>query len=228
MKQKSCYWGFMFLFLLIGCTDNIFDPDIKQKREKEARDIFERIALWYIQDGVTEYYKTGRTEHVNNFIKQKESQLYTDVLIGKDTEAFFKKEGFITQIISQKWWMGSTVTCYARLKKNKIYEYWVFDWYGATRNDVENEGLNFIITESESLEQSRKIIFRTDKFLTSYKLSDDLIIKFPMKYNKSLYHLRFWQYPRSFMGTELENSKIIIQDHQYVKIPASAPPLKNP
>lgn len=228
MKKNKFTLSLILLFILIGCSDNIFDPNIKQKREKQAREIFENIALWYIQDGIAEYYKTGRSEHVGNFVKQKEAQLYTDVLISKDGKKYFEEEGFVTQIISQKWWMGSTVTCYSRLKEKKIYEYWVFDWYGGTRSDVENEGLNFIITESESSNGRRKVIFRTDKFMPMYKLSDKLTIEFPTKNNKSLYHLRFWQYPKSFAGTELENLKIIIQDNQYVKIQASAPPLKKP
>lgn len=203
--MKLCHYVIVFFVIVLSSCNS----RLPYERDVRARAILEDVAVWFIEEGLSEYYKGKDLYFLEKSIEQREAYLYTDILI--------EKLGYLAQIIPQYMWVRSTVTCYARIKSNNIiYEYWVVDRFGGTRSDVDRE-IYFIITKSEGMDKKREIIQRRAKFFSEFNTPEGDIVQFPIDDNKSIYELRSWYYPEAFMGTELEGVKVVIENKEYVK-----------
>lgn len=184
---------------------------IKEQREIKSRAILEDVAVWFIEEGLSEYYKSKDLSVIKNGVVKRGAHLYAYVS--------FNKFGYLVSIVPELFWVRSTVTCYSRVKTDSglIYEYWVFDRFGGTRSDVDRE-IYFAIARSKGLDKKREIIRRTEKFFSEFTTPDGVVIRFPMDNDASVFGLRPWKYPNAFKDTELEGVKIEInEDGKYIR-----------
>lgn len=202
MKLYYLFLNLLFLILFSSCFGN-FD-----ERDKMSRAILEDVAVWFIEEGLSEYYKNKDLNFLEKSIKHRGAYLYTEICI--------EKYGYLAHIVPELFWVRSTVTCYSRIHNNFIYEYWVMDRFGGTRTDVDRE-IYFIITKTEGMDKKREIIHRRAKFFSEFNTPEGGIVQFP-KDNKSVYRLRPWKYSEAFRDTELEGIKVVINENkEYVR-----------
>lgn len=174
--------------------------DLKGKRDEIARVILEDVAMWFIKEGLSEYYRENDLSPIERFIRDHGAYLVAEISIDR--------YGYLAKLDIGSLWVRSTVICYSRVQNDVVYEYWVVDRFGGTRSDVRNE-IYFLIAKFEGLNKKREIIHRTEKFFSQYITPEGTVIQFPMD-NKSVYRLRPWIYPDAFKGTELEGIKVVI------------------
>lgn len=202
--MKSYYYVIaLFVIVFSSCYTRTF-----YERDKEARAILEDVAVWFIEEGLSEYYKGKDLDFLKESIEQREAFLWSEISI--------EKHGFLAHIMPQSWWVGSTINCYLRIEDDFLYEYWVVSRYGAARTDVDRE-IYFIIAKAEGMDKKREIIQRRSKFFSEFNTPEGGIVQFP-KDNKSVYRLRPWKYPEAFRGTELEGIKVVINENkEYIR-----------
>lgn len=178
-----------------------------EERNRLARCTLENISIWFITEGLSDYYKGKGLKYLEERIEGVDSGLATEISIDK--------HGYIAHIVPESWWLISPTSCFARVKNKYIYEYWVIQRYSGTRGDVEEE-IFFLIAKAEELDQRRMIIHRTTNFFPKWTAPDGTIINFPMD-NKSIYRLKPWYHPKSFKGSELEGIEVVIENKEYVR-----------
>jgi hypothetical protein len=178
-----------------------------EERDRLARCTLENIAVWFITEGLSDYYQGKGLKYLEERIRGVDSGLATEISI--------EKNDYIAHIVPESWWLISPTSCFARVKNKYVYEYWVIQRYSGTRGDVDEE-IYFLITRAEELDQPRVIIYRTADFFPKWTAPDGTVINFPMD-NKSIYRLKPWYYPESFKGTELEGIEVVIENKEYVR-----------
>ncbi len=178
----------------------------KKERSEKANAILEKAGLLFIEEGLSNFYKDKNMMALEEAVKKSGAHLYTDIAI--------EEHGYLANMIIEYYWVRSVINCYARVNSDNIYEYWVIDRFGGTRDDV-HRTISFLITKTATMNKKRKIIHRSNKFFTEYKVSET-VINFPAD-NKSIYRLRPWKFPEAFRGTELEGVEVIIKDGKYVR-----------
>lgn len=206
LRKLNILIPIIFLIIILYLTFDIFN--VKEKRDKRARVILEDVAVWFIEEGLSGYYKDKDLNFLEESIKKRGAYLYTEICIDK--------YGYLANIVTQKMWVGSTVTCYSREEGAFIYEYWVVSRYGATRDDVDSE-IFFIITKTKGLDKPREIINRSTIFFPTFTVSGETEIHFPLDDNEIIYEVRPWEYPDAFKDTELEGIKVVIENKKYVR-----------
>jgi hypothetical protein len=212
MKLNKLIILIFVALLLISLGLYIFDInriyDLGGKRDKSARTILEEVAVWFIKEGLSEYYKGKDLSYIEEYVKNYDAYLHGEILIDKN--------GYLAQIIPNSWWVRSTITCYSRVADDFLYEYWVVDRFGGTRTDVDRE-IYFIIAKSKGKDKKREIIHRTEKFFPEFSTPEGTLIRFPRD-NESIYRLRAWKFPDAFKGTELEGIEVVIDENkEYVR-----------
>jgi len=178
-----------------------------EERNRLARCTLENIAIWFINEGLSDYYQGKGVKYLEERINGPDSSLAAEISI--------EKHGYIAHIVPESWWLISPISCFARVKNKYVYEYWVIQRFSGTRSDVTEE-IYFLIAKAEDLDQRRMIIHRTTNFVQRWTAPDGTLISFPMD-NKSIYRLKPWYFPESFKGTELEGVEVVIQNNEYVK-----------
>jgi len=181
--------------------------NLKEKREEQARAILEDVAVWFIREGLSEYYKGKDLTFIEKTIRQRGAYL--------STETSIDKYGYIAKLVPEDYWVTSTVICYSRVFADQIYEYWVIDRFSGTREDVDRE-IYFLIAKTGGLDKPRVIIHRSSKFFPKYAVSKETLIYFPMD-NESIFELSPWYYPEAFKGTELEGITVVIENEKYIR-----------
>lgn len=178
-----------------------------EERDRLARCTLENIAIWFITEGLSDYYQGKGLDYLEERTRRVDSGLATEISI--------EKHGYIAHIVPESWWLISPTSCFGRVQNKYVYEYWVIQRYSGTRGDVDAE-IYFLITKAEELDQRRMIIHRTTVFFPQWTAPDGTVINFPMD-NKSIYRLKPWYYPESFKGTELEGIEVVIENKEYVR-----------
>lgn len=184
-----------------------------EERDRLARCTLENIAIWFITEGLSDYYQGKGLKHLEERIEGVDSGLATQISI--------EKNDYIAHIVPESWWLISPTSCFARVKDKYVYEYWVIQRYSGTRGDVEEE-IFFLIAKAEEVDQPRMIIHRTTDFFPKWTAPDGTVINFPMD-NKSIYRLKPWYFPESFKGTGLEGIEIVIENKEYVRKKIKSP-----
>ena len=87
-------------------------------------------------------------------------------------------------------------------KENTIYEYWIF---ALSDRGTPYRYAYFYLTETQSLETSRKIIDISKKYKERYVIGDNEVLDLTVKNLITLYQLGPWKKLDSFAGTKYEN-----------------------
>ena len=218
MKQNYTICLLLSALLLIG---GLYHPamggsfrKLPKERDERARAILEDVAVWFITEGLAEYYKYKDKNiryslaYIEKSVRDRGAYLYAETSIDK--------YGYLAHIVPEYMWVTSTITCYSRIAGSDfIYEYWVVDRFGGHRGDVDTE-IYFIIARTKGLDKKREIIHRTSKFFSEFVTPKGVILRFPMD-NESIHRLNPWEYPEAFKGTELEGVEIVIENKKYIR-----------
>lgn len=206
--------GLLFVMLPMICSSlpamaGSSFSNIRELHTKESREILENVAIWFIEDGLAEYYKGRDLNYIEENVKERGAYLRGDAVI--------EKYGYLAELVPELSWVRSTVTCYVRLDNDFIYEYWVIDRFGGTRKDIDRE-IYFLIAKTKGLDKKRQIIHRSTKFSPEFTTSEGIVIRFPTDDNRWVYQLKPWMYPEAFKGTELEGIEVVVKkDGEYVR-----------
>jgi len=192
----------LLLIVFNSCYTETF-----KRRDERARAVLEDVAVWFVEEGLSEYYQGKDLAYIEKSIQDRDAYLYAEIAI--------EKHGYLAIIVPAYWWVRSSVMCYSRVTKDFIYEYWVIKRFGGTRDDVRSE-IYFLIAKTEGLDKKREIIHRTENFFPEFTTADGTVIHFPMD-NESIRLLTPWKYPEAFKGTELEDVKIDIEEKIYFR-----------
>ena len=183
--------------------------DLPQVREVEARKNLDDVGVWFINEGLSEYYQGKDLEYIKEKILNFNVHLYTDIAIDNN--------GYIAEIVPERYWVRSIITCYARSKfKNEIYEYWIIKQFGGTREDVKRD-IKFLIAKAITLESRREIIHEDTNFFPSFIVDGMKVVEFPIHDDKIIYRLLPWRDPGAFKGSELEGIKVVFENKKYVR-----------
>jgi len=180
----------LILIMNSSCYGRIDD------QTKKSRAIVEKSAIWFIEEGAAEYYRSKDVELIKKQIEEFGGYIPTTEIVL--TNSF----GVLMEILIDDAWMGSVATCYFRVESKFIYEYWTIKI--SSSREEPKKGIYFLITKSAGLDKKREIIYRTEKFFSEYTAPDGTVIRFPFNNKKTLYAINPWYYADGFKGTILE------------------------
>lgn len=198
---KKVVFGLGICFLLIGCGD-------AEERDRMARANLKKVAFWFVADGIAEHYQGKSIKLLES--KIEEFGVYSTRNPGIVID---RKDEKIADLTAESFGWGTYVRCYARIKNESIYEYWVVEF--GNRHEMPKE-IIFLITRAGGMDQSREIIYRSNKFFPAYDVSKDKSIKFPVD-DKIIYGFNPWLYPEAFIGTELEDVIVVVENKKYIR-----------
>ena len=202
----NCAISILLPFLLLIACTSCYGTIGEQT--KQSREIVEGLGIWFIEDGLTDYYKGKDLTSIEEHIKSSGAYLPTEIII--------EKSGYLAEIRLASFWIRSIVTCYSRVSDDYVYEYWVIKFY-STREDVGQDEIHFLIAKSGGIDNKREIIHRSNEFFSKFTASDGTVIHFPVDSNKFVYNLEPWRYPDSFKGTELEDVLVVFENKKYIR-----------
>jgi hypothetical protein len=210
MKIKSItflIYTALFSILLLG-TNCMGD---KVQRDMESRNIVKNGATWFIEHGIGFYYKERNEEILMKELNKKtEASFYTEVSLNE--------LGSLATVIIEHRWRHAQIVCSSRVASHdSIYEYWVVSFFSATRADVKDRKIDFIVTKSPSITDRRIIIHQSSHFFESYLADSEIEISFPINNNKVIRWIETWRYPDAFQGTALEGVKFDFVNGKYIR-----------
>jgi len=184
----------LILMMNSSCYGRIDD------QTKKSRAIVEKSALWFIEEGVAEYYRSKDVELIKKQIEEFGGYIPTTEIVLTDDNT-----SGLVEILVDDAWMRSVTICYTREQSEQsgvVYEYWTIK-INSSREEP-RRAIYFLITKSDGIDKKRDIIHRTKKFFPKYTAPDGTIIRFPLDNDEALYDLNISYYSDGFKGTILE------------------------
>jgi len=192
----------LILMMNSSCYGRIDD------QTKKSRAIVEKSAIWFIEEGVAEYYENKDVNLIRKNIQELGGFVPT-------TEIVLVDDTVLAKILVDHFWMRSVATCYARVQSDLVYEYWTIE-INSSREEP-RRAIYFLITKSDGIDKKRDIIHRTKKFFPEYTAPDGTIIRFPLDNDEALYDLNISYYSDGFKGTILEGVEYDNETGKFMK-----------
>lgn len=200
-------WASRFFMGLYMAKESSSNMPRQEWTEYDYRSIeaLEQTSDFLVREGIKYYYETDEGQLGKKIMQNYSTQLFVNPIVDND-------KYFIARfLIKSRGFQHDVMNFYREEYNGNFYEFWVVNILGYewTPMLAEDSHSIFYVTKTDNIKGERKILEKSDQFISSFKIEDKEIF-FPTN-DATLYYLKAWKFPNGYKNSDLDKIEILLK-----------------